>query len=132
MVSDSDKHRVLPGGFGAIYIRDLQFTWDESVALDPIIEPLAPPPPLNLEHEAPIARVRFKRGNAKANVGVDRQPESEVLFECGRWALSMSDVGNVVAITRTCLKRMAVLFPARAVPLGVEAAPSTPPQRSVV
>lgn len=115
MVTDTDKHRVLPGGFGAIRIRDMKFVWDETIARGPTIEP-APQPPLSLKDEAALGRIRFEVGNAHANVSVDRQPDAEVMFECGNWALSMPDISSCVATTRQCLRELAPLFPGQQFP----------------
>jgi hypothetical protein len=111
-IADSDKHRVLAAALIYADLSKIGFTWNSSVASDPTSEPLVEPGTAVIPG-TPIVRIRFAKGNAKANVKVYRQPEFDVRFRSDTWVLRFRNVEDSLKWACERLYRFSPLFPTR-------------------
>jgi hypothetical protein len=112
-LADSDKHRILSGALGRLDLGGISLKWNESVARDPefvrnIKESWRS---RYIEDGAELARVRFKVGNAKAKVSVDRHPPAHVAFRSDNWTVILDDVESCIATTMWTVRQFVPLFP---------------------
>lgn len=111
-VADSDKHRILAPRITRFTITGLDFAWNHSVAAGPEVEPLIQPGQ-GLYDGTELERIRFSTGNDNANVRMNGQMPTDILFGSEKWALTLNDFGNAHAAMHRALRHLEPLFPPR-------------------
>jgi hypothetical protein len=118
-VADTDKHRVVPAGFGMINFSGVRFAWEPAASSDPTVEPVELDRRNslrrvgNLKDGARLMRIRFARGNAEANVRVEGDPPLLIAFKGSSWAFTLYDIGAWLAQVGDILTDFAPLFPSQ-------------------
>lgn len=117
-LANADKHRVLASSYGSVQLSSLLsghgLRYDTSAASGMEFERILPPKRKRrmLRSGTELARLRFARGNAAANVHVAELPSAEVVFQSDSWAgVNIFSVGSCVATVDRCLSRLSELFP---------------------
>lgn len=134
-LADADKHRVLAPSYGVGHLSDVldgsALSWDESAAVDPVLERIIPisrnpfkVPANPINDGDTLVRVRFGSGNDRAKLVVREQPTVGLIFESDSVGIPLEQLRSFVDTAEVCLARLAMLFPRESwPPLDPHAAP---------
>lgn len=109
-VWNTDKHRTLHLAFASVDMGAVKFVWRGSAANYPTKESLVEPGQ-PLEHNTPIARIRFAYGNAQAKVHVDPQPTAEIAFETTEWSVRLEELTDYLWYFREAVEQFKDFLP---------------------